>query len=44
MRQDKKARAGTIRLVVLHGLGEAALLDTADEELITSVWRDAGAA
>lgn len=44
MRQDKKARAGTIRLVILNSLGEAAVLASADEDLITSVWRDAGAA
>lgn len=43
MRLDKKARAGTIRLVVLNRLGEAALLKEADENLIRSVWRDAGA-
>ncbi|HUG12662.1 MAG TPA: 3-dehydroquinate synthase [Opitutaceae bacterium] len=43
MRQDKKARAGAIRLVIMHKLGEAALLDTADEGLILSVWREAGA-
>jgi 3-dehydroquinate synthase len=43
MRQDKKARAGTIRLVILKGLGEAELLNTADESLILSIWRDAGA-
>jgi len=43
MRQDKKARSGRIRLVVLRGLGEAAVIDEADEEMILSVWRDAGA-
>ncbi|HEY5552814.1 MAG TPA: 3-dehydroquinate synthase [Opitutaceae bacterium] len=43
MRQDKKARAGAIRLIVLNRAGEAALLETADENLILSVWRDAGA-
>ena len=43
MRLDKKARSGTIRLVVLNRLGEAVLLRAADEELIRSVWREAGA-
>jgi 3-dehydroquinate synthase len=43
MRQDKKARAGAIRLVILKKPGEAAVLDKADESLILSVWRDAGA-
>jgi 3-dehydroquinate synthase len=43
MRQDKKARAGAIRLIVLNRPGEAAVLEMADEELILSVWRDAGA-
>lgn len=43
MRQDKKARAGAIRLIVLNRAGEAALIENADEDLILSVWRDAGA-
>jgi 3-dehydroquinate synthase len=43
MRQDKKALGGAIRLIVLNRAGEAAVLETPDENLILSVWRDAGA-
>jgi len=43
MRQDKKARAGAIRLIVLNRAGEATVVETADENLILSIWRDAGA-
>lgn len=43
MRLDKKARSGAIRLVVLHGIGDAALIADADENRIRAVWQSVGA-
>ncbi len=44
MSHDKKVRAGRLRFVVLHRLGEAATCSDVDPGLVEVVWRELGAA
>lgn len=41
---DKKVKAGVIRFVVMQRIGQAETVESADMELIRSIWRDCGAA
>jgi 3-dehydroquinate synthase len=42
MARDKKSRAGSMRLVVLRGLGEAAVRAGVPPDAVESVWREVG--
>ena len=43
MRKDKKVRAGRLRFVVLHRIGEAVTEDEVDMDLVSTVWDEVGA-
>ncbi|HYC72015.1 MAG TPA: 3-dehydroquinate synthase [Opitutaceae bacterium] len=43
MRHDKKARAGRLRFVVLHRIGEAATRGDVAPDTVEAVWREVGA-
>jgi 3-dehydroquinate synthase len=42
MARDKKARAGTLRFVLLKSLGEAVVRNNVPAADVEAVWRDVG--
>lgn len=43
MRLDKKVKAGVIRFVIMKRIGKAETIESADMELVKSIWRACGA-